>query len=310
MSSSAAKGVPLKRDHDVVARHQLRSVGRRDDPRAAAKPLERHLAGVLVLVERVARCGVLGLEPLPSPRSHLTAACRPPLSTLDLSFPWSNAREMTGNPAREHSQLLTFGGVRLLRVQVGYRLSPDDSAYQQYLLDLPVHEENEHAFEEARVLAILEPVLYAGSAAPRHFSLHQHRWHTSWGMSPSELEIGLLIITGTTTSDVLNSAHDAVIRAFRGLMELTGRPALEPLSRDDALLRARHSAATAFKVEPESLWLGTEEHHPGEGSWTVGLRTNSGEQYEVRVGLVDGYAGSARVGHARPIEVSDSLGSE
>jgi hypothetical protein len=231
------------------------------------------------------------------------------LTSLDLPLPWSNARGMTGHPAREHVPLLTFGGVRHLRVQVGYRLRPDGSAYQQCLLDLPVHYEEERALEEARVLATLEPVLYAGADAPRHYSLHQHRW-TSWGMSPNELEIGLLVTTGATTTDVLKAADDAVIRAFRDLMELTGRPESEPLSRDDALLRARHSAATAFKVEPESLWLGTEEHHPGEGSWTVGLRTTDGEQYDVCIGFVDGYSGSGRVGHVRPIEVSDSLGSE
>jgi hypothetical protein len=217
---------------------------------------------------------------------------------------------MTGFAAREHSQLLTFGRVRQLRVRVGYRRRPDGPAYLHYLLDLPVHDEDEHAFEEARVLATLEPVLYAGADAPRPHSLHQHRWHTSWGTSPNELEIDLLVTMGTTTSEVVKAADDAVISAFRDLMELTGRPEPEPLSRDDALLRARHSAATAFQVEPESLWFGTEEHHPGEGSWTVGLRTNDGEQYDVLIGFVDGYLGSARVGHGRPIEVSDSLGSE
>jgi len=218
---------------------------------------------------------------------------------------------MTGQAAREHSpQLLTFGAVRQLRVQVGYRRRPDVPAYLHYLLDLPVRDEDQHAFEEARVLATLEPVLYAGADTPRPHSLHQHRWHTSWGTSPNELEIDLLVTVGTTTSAVVKAADDAVIRAFRDLMELTGRPESEPLSRDGALLRARHSAATAFEVAPESLWLGTEEHHPGEGSWTVGLRTNDGEQYDVLIGFVDGYAGSARVGHARPIEVSDSLGSE
>lgn len=217
---------------------------------------------------------------------------------------------MTGHPAPERSlPLLTFGRVGRLRVQVGYRLRPDGSAYQQYLLDLPIHDDAA-AFEEARVLATLEPVLYAGADAPRHYSLHQHRWHTSWGMSPNELELGLLVTTGTKTSDVSTAADDGVTRAFRDLMELTGLPEPEPLSRDDAVLRARQGAATVFKVDPESLWLGTEQHHPVEGSWTMGLRATDGEQYDVRVGFVDGYAGSARVRHARPIEVSDSVGSE
>ncbi|RHW24685.1 hypothetical protein D0Z08_23465 [Nocardioides immobilis] len=216
---------------------------------------------------------------------------------------------MTGHPARDDSRLLTIGGVDLLRVQVGYRRRPGESAYQQSLLDLPVHDEDEHAFEDDRVLSILEPVLDAGADAPRDYALHQHRRHSSWGISPSELQIGLEIITGAMTSEVLTAADDAVTRAFRDLVVLTGRPESEPLSRDDALLRARHSAAAAFEVDSDSLWPATEEHHPGDGSWTVGLRTNDGQQYDVRIGFVDGYAGSARVVHARPVEVSDSIGS-
>lgn len=222
---------------------------------------------------------------------------------------------MTGDhPAREHSfRLLSIGGVRRLRVQIGYQLTPDESAYQRYLLDLPVlpvQDDNDHAFEEARVLGTLEPLLYSGAEAPSPYSLHQHRWQTSWGTSRNELEIDLLVTTGTATSDVLMAADKAVTRAFQELMELTRQSESEPSSRDDALLRARDSVATAFTVEPDSLWTGTEEHHPHEGSWSVGLRTTDGEQYDVRVGFVAGYAGAVRVRHLRPVEVSDSLGSE
>jgi hypothetical protein len=42
----------------------------------------------------------------------------------------------------------------------------------------------------------------------------------------------------------------------------------------------------------------------------VRLRTAAGEEYEVVVGFVDGYAGSVRVQHEQRIEVSDSIGSE
>ena len=218
---------------------------------------------------------------------------------------------MTGQPAREHQvQPPAFGGVHQLRVQVGFRLRPDGPAFQQYLLDLPVRDEDEQPFDDARVLATLGPVLDAGADAPRHYVLHQQRWHTSWGTSPDTVELGLLVTTATATPDVVKATDDAVHRAFSDLMELTGRPRTEPLSRDDALRRGRVSAARAYEVEPDSLWLGAEEHHPSEDSWTVVLRTDEGEQYDVRLGFVDGYAGSARVVHARPIEVSDSLGSE
>ena len=81
--------------------------------------------------------------------------------------------------------LLTLGRVDRVRVQVGYRARPDGPAQQQFLLDLPVpgtdSDIGEDLLDESRVLTALEPVLYVGGDAPRHYSLHQHRWHTSWG---------------------------------------------------------------------------------------------------------------------------------
>jgi hypothetical protein len=53
-------------------------------------------------------------------------------------------------------------------VQIGYQLETDGSAYQRRLLDLPVHDEDEEAFEEARDH---EADLYAGADAPQPYSL-------------------------------------------------------------------------------------------------------------------------------------------
>jgi hypothetical protein len=63
-------------------------------------------------------------------------------------------------------------------------------------------------------------------------------------------------------------------------------------------------------LDPDELSLNAEEHHPSENSWAVGLRTPAGDEYDVVVGLVDGYAGSVRVRHGERIEVSDSVGFE
>jgi hypothetical protein len=208
--------------------------------------------------------------------------------------------------------LLTFGAVDRLRVEVGYRARPDGAAYRQYLLDLPVREEGlgEGALAEGRILAALEPVLLAGLGAPRHYSLHQHRWHTTWGVSPNALEIGLLVTAGARTGALSEAMDEGATTAFRDLLELTGQEGAAPASRDEAILRARQSTAAAFLVDRDSLWLGTEEHDQKQGSWAVGLRTPHGEEYDVVVGFVDGHAGSVRVRHVRPIEVSDSVGSE
>lgn len=211
--------------------------------------------------------------------------------------------------------LLTFGQVDLVRVQLGYRVSPEDMADQQFLLDASVlgavDERDPAAFDERLVLSALESVLYVGADPPRHYSLHQHRWHTSWGASPGAIDIGLLVTTGTSTTAAGSEALlDGVTRAFRDLLEVVGQPEATPTSRDAAILLARRGAATAYAVDPDTLSLSAEEHHPTENSWTFKLRTPADDAYEVVVGFVDGYAGSVRVWHEQRIEVSDSIGSD
>ena len=237
------------------------------------------------------------------------------LDVLDLSVPRTKSEGMARHSVDSSRRLLTLGRVDQIRVQVGFRAGPDHPPYQQFLLDLSVAEADSarqgDAFDEARALAALEPVLYAGAEAPRHYSLHQHRWHTSWGVSPGALEFGLLVTTGTrTTAAISEASHDAVTRAFHDLMVVAGQPRPKPTSRDAAILRARRGAATAYAVDPDALSLSAEEHHPAENSWAFRLRATAAGEYEVVVGFVDGYAGSVRVRHDQRIEVSDSIGSE
>ena len=231
-----------------------------------------------------------------------------PVDALDLRLTRTKSEDMTSPSVDPPRRLLTLGRVDRVRVQVGFRAGPEDRPYQQFLLDLSVPEA---AFDERQALAALEPVLYAGSEAPRHYSLHQHRWHTSWGLSPGALDIGLLVTTGTrTTAAISQASHDSVTRAFRDLMEVAGRPQPTPTSRAAAIVRARRGAAAAYGVDPDAMSLSAEEHYPAENSWTVRLRTTAGDVYEVVVGIVDGYAGSVRVRHEHRLEVSDSIGSE
>ena len=148
---------------------------------------------------------------------------------------------MSSEPVDEPSSrpLLTLGRVDLVRVQVGYRAVPEGPAYQHFLIDLPVPGSGsaEGPFDEARVLAALEPVLYAGADAPRHYSLHTHRSHTSWGPSPGALEIGLLVSAGTKATAVSEACQVSVVGAFRDLMDMLGRPDSTPISRDAAIMR-------------------------------------------------------------------------
>lgn len=222
---------------------------------------------------------------------------------------------MASDPVDSTRPLLTLGRVDLIRVQVGFRTSHEDRAHQQFLLELSVPEAasggGRSSFDERLVLAALEPVLLADGGSPRHYSLHQHRWHRSWGESPSALELDLEVTTGTrATAAASTSLEDGVTLAFRSLMEVAGQPDPTPTVRDAAILRARHGVATAYAVATDALSLSVEEHHPADNSWTIGLRSATGDEYDVLVGFVDGYAGSVRVRHDQRIEASDSIGNE
>jgi hypothetical protein len=221
------------------------------------------------------------------------------------------ASESVEEPARRPR--LTLGRVDRVQVQVGYRAVPDGPADQHFLLDVTLPDSEAESVpgrvDESRILTTLEPVLYAGSEAPRHYSVHSHRWHTSWGPSPGTLEIGILVTTGPGAAGA-DRWQGGVTTAFRGLLAALGPQPATRTSRDAAVVRARRSAAAAYGVDSDALSLSAEEHHRADNSWTIGLRTAAGHEYDVIVGLVDGYAGSVRVRHSTRSEVSDSVGSE
>jgi hypothetical protein len=202
--------------------------------------------------------------------------------------------------------LLSLGRIDRLQVQVGFRRRPTGTPYEQLLLDCPVSEDIGAAVDEARVLAALERILHTGAGAPPHYSVHQHRWHTSWGASPGALEIGL---TGTLPA-VEPARLDAVCSAFRELLSLAGEGPGAPTSRDQAIVRARTSTQAAYAVDADALSLNSEEHHAADNLWSLEMHSGRGEVFDVVVGLVDGYVGSVRARRRSAAEVVDSIGSE
>ena len=214
---------------------------------------------------------------------------------------------------RTSRPLLTLGRVDLVRVQVGYRAGPEGPVVQQFLLDLPVPEHDDSLadeLDEARVLAALEPMLQLEDGVPRHYSVHVHRSHTSWGASPGVLEVGLLVTAGSARTAESAAWADRAGSAFRELMGLVGRPERTPTTREAAIRHARDSVAACYGLDLGSLSVSTEEHHAAENSWSLALRAAGGEEYDVVVGLVDGFAGSVQLRHRSRLEVSTSVGAE
>ena len=205
--------------------------------------------------------------------------------------------------------VLTLGRVDQLRVQVGYRAQPDGAAYEHFLLDLPLENGFGERIEE-EILATLEPAIYAGSDVPRHYSIHQHRWHSSWVAASGVLDLGLLITAGRPGPTARRAAYDAVGQAFRGLIELAGKPAVAKLTRDSAVLRARRTVADVYGLDPDSLSVSTEQHDLAVDSWELSMRSYETGTYRVEVGFLDAYPTSVRVRHEDQLEVLDSVGTE
>lgn len=209
--------------------------------------------------------------------------------------------------------MLRLGRVDRIRIQVGYREVPDGTPYDQFLLDLPVPDPEEpgaEPFDTQLCLTALEPVLYVDADAPRHYSLHEHRWHTSWAPTAGVVDLGLTVTTGAASRVKSEAAYDAVLKAFRALLELVGASTGRSLSRDASLLQARRGLAAAYGLDADALSLVSEEARSAAGTWRCGFRTPDFQRYAVTVGFVDGYAGSIRARREPPDEVTDSVGPE
>lgn len=209
--------------------------------------------------------------------------------------------------------MLQLGRVDRVRIQVGYREEPEGAAYDQFLLDLPAPDPDEprdQPFDTQLWLTALDRVLYVASEAPRHYSLHEHRWHTSWAPAAGTVDLGLTVTTGGTSPAKSEAAYDAVLTAFRALLELAGAPSGHPLKRDFALSKARDSLAAAYGLDAETLSLVLEEFHAESGTWRCGFRTPDFHRYAVTVGFVDGYPNSVRARREPRDEVTDSVGVE
>jgi hypothetical protein len=209
--------------------------------------------------------------------------------------------------------MLRLGRVDRVRIQVGYREAPESAAHDAFLLDLPVAEGDDprvEPFDTQVYLAALEPVLYVGSEVPRHYSLHQHQWHTSWAPASGAVDLGLTVTTGDPARATTEAATTAVTEAFRSLLGLAGVETTEPLKRQGALVKGRRGVASAYGLDEDSLSLVSEEFHAETGTWRCSFRTRYFQRYAVTVGFVDRYPGSVRVRREGRDEVTDSVGTE
>jgi hypothetical protein len=219
----------------------------------------------------------------------------------------STAAAEDPRPARHE---LHLGRVDQVRVRVAYSRMLDGPAYDVFVLDVP-GVGAEGAFDEMPYLETLEPILYADERAPRDYSVHVNRNHTSWGAAAGDVELRVNLIGPRMATTLTAPALDAVADAFRTVLEMGGPPEPVELGEDEAVATACARVEEAYpQVHSDVLSVSEVEHRPAQRAWSVGLRTRDLDRYLVVVGFLDGYAGSTHIRHEPRSEVIDSVGSE
>jgi hypothetical protein len=205
---------------------------------------------------------------------------------------------------------LHLGKVDQVRVRVAYSRMLDGPAYDVFLLDIP-GVGAEGAFDEMPYLETLEPILYADERAPRDYSVHVNRNHTSWGAAAGDVEIRVNLMGGRMSTTLTAAALDAVTDAFRTVLGRGSAPESVELLEDEAVASACARVEEAYpEVHSDVLSVSEVEHRAAERAWSVGLRTHDLDRYLVLLGFLDGYAGSAHIRHEPRSEVLDSVGWE
>jgi hypothetical protein len=219
----------------------------------------------------------------------------------------TGTEELTEEPGVR--PLLDLGDVDLVRVRVGYGHLPDGPEHDVFLLELG-GAGGAPGFDEGPVLEALQPVVGAGGAPARPFSLQVSRHHNSWRPGKSDLEVRVSLATGRNAPRLSADAVAEVADAFRAVRSLVGSAAAEPLPRDDAIARAFLLVGRFYpEVHSDVLSLSDEQHVAPHGAWSIGLRTRHLDRYVVELGFVDGDPACAHLRHERRSEVMDSVGT-
>jgi hypothetical protein len=207
---------------------------------------------------------------------------------------------------------LRQGRVSSVRVTVACARSFDEAPHDVYLVDLaPVGDPAGGAgrFDEVSLLECLEPFLDP-AGGPRSWVVDVARSHRSDRAGLGEAHLSILL-ADEKNAPIASPVRDLtrVVRAAFATLTTTSPSAQGALSRGDAISGARAAVAHAFPgVDPESLSLTDEEHHEGEGRWSIGLAQPGATRYQVQLGFVPEAPASAHV-HRMPLgEVVDSIG--
>ncbi len=200
------------------------------------------------------------------------------------------------------------GAVDELRVRLVFSRVLEGPAHDVFMLDVRPPTASE-PFDGTPILALLDPVLYAGSVADAYV-VHLNRTHSGWAGGVSDAEIVVALSTGIATS--MDPAATEVVRsALREVLLHVGAEQGSPLPHDEAMSEARMRVEKVFPdVRADALVLTDEEHVAAEGSWSVGLSLSTIARFGVAIGFVDGDPQTTHVRRTPGSEIVDSVGAE
>ncbi len=193
-----------------------------------------------------------------------------------------------------------------LVVAVSFGAAPDEPADEVFLLTVHPNLSDEARFDDRPYVDSLEALLK--DSHPPH-TMQVTRTHESWGSRSATASIELFV--GLEAGSERETLSAAVVDAFGGMLDATGRREPPAVPRDSAVELAMRLAALAWSdLEPGTLSITDEEHHHSTGVWTIGLTNPAHDRVLAQVGVVGGDPATARIKRMGEAEIVDSVGVE
>ncbi len=176
-----------------------------------------------------------------------------------------------------------------LTVTIATTDAPGGDPEEAWIAEFDVSETERQAVErEARALV-------TGEQHKPHVFRYQGG-HTSWGAAGLEFHDLFIYVANHAVDAGFGAGAAALIASLSKRFGLRGDHASDrPLSRDEAVSRARFAVVRALRVadrlgpiDPDMLELVKEEHDVHLGRWSVSFRVPGRGVFEVQLQLVEG----------------------
>lgn len=121
----------------------------------------------------------------------------------------------------------------------------------------------------------------------------------TWGASGSSYSVILQVAEWVGAGIVGSTAFESfknLVRLMRSRAEAAGLSQIDqPLSRDEAIFRAKWGLMKTYSIDEKDLRLMAEDHDIEKEIWVVTLMDDQKVEYQVTLGVVDGLPLTSRI---------------